>query len=76
MSTCSSALCMINYYKYVITKSNSTLNTTFGIVSIVLLSIGNIIYFITAYFSYGYFQLKFFEKLGAKIILHSKLILI
>ena len=76
MSTISSALFIYNFYKYVIAKTNSDWYNAFGITSIVILSIGNIIYFISAYFSYEYFQLKFFEKLGAKVILHSKIIII
>ena len=72
MSTCSSVLFIFNFYKNIIPKTDSTMYFVLGIVSIVFLSIVNIIYFISAYFSYGYFELKFFEKLGAKEILHRK----
>jgi hypothetical protein len=72
MSTCSSVLLIFNFFKYVISKNDSTAFTVLGIISIVLLSIGNVVYFISAYFSYSYFELVFFEKLGAKVILHSK----
>lgn len=33
--------------------------------------IGNIIYFISAYFAYSIFEEKFIDKLGAKLIYHS-----
>lgn len=70
MSTSSSALFIFNFYKYVIAKNEKVYYDVIGIVSIVLLSIGNIVYFVSAYYCYSYFQMKFFEKLGAKVILH------
>jgi hypothetical protein len=76
MSTCSSALLIYNFFKYVLDNNDSTTYSVLGIISVVLLSIGNIIYFISAYFSYSYFELIFFEKLGAKVFLHSKKIIL
>jgi hypothetical protein len=74
MSVASSILFIYNFFHYDIDQSQSGLLFPFGVTGVVLLSIANIVYFISAYFSYGYFQLKFFEKLGAKEILHSNII--
>jgi len=42
-----------------------------GIIAAVILILGNLVYFFTAYFSYDYFEEKFFEKLGAKLKYHK-----
>ena len=71
MSVTSSTLFIYNFFHYDLQRTDSNLFFYLGITGIVLLLIANIVYFISAYFSYGYFELKFFEKLGGKEILHS-----
>lgn len=71
MSTCSSALFVFNFYYYVVLKSELPLYDAIGIIAIFFLTIGNIVYFISAYYAYGLFKIKFFEKIGAKQILHG-----
>lgn len=74
MSVCSSIMLIYIYFSNVVLNSYSLAYTVLGIVSIVFLILGNFIYFIAAYYSYGFYQLKFFEKLGSKAILHSNFI--
>jgi hypothetical protein len=71
MSTVSSVLLVINYYSFIVEAIDSEASRICGIIAIVILVIGNLIHFITAYFAYSVFQEKFFEKLGAKRLFHK-----
>jgi len=43
----------------------------FGIISVILLLIGNFLYYFSAYFAYQHFETIFLEKLGAKELFHK-----
>lgn len=73
MSTSSSAIMVYNFYNNTLDEDSSKSLKVLGIIALILLIIGNIFYFISAYFSYRLFKLKFFEKLGSKVIVHSKI---
>jgi len=76
MSTTSSTLSVLTMF-YLAFSNNSEEEKTsktiyiLGIVSGIILIIGNLVYFFTAYFSYEYFEEKFFEKLGARLKFHN-----
>jgi hypothetical protein len=70
MSTISSVLLVVNYFIYIVSKNDTTAAYAGGIVAMIVLLIGNIVYFITAYYAYTIFEEKFFEKLGAKESMH------
>jgi hypothetical protein len=42
-----------------------------GIFSIVILVTANLLYFISAYYSFGIFRLRFISKIGARTSLHN-----
>lgn len=42
-----------------------------GYICVSLLAIGNIVYFVSAYFAYSHFEVISMKKLGAKMIYHS-----
>jgi hypothetical protein len=42
-----------------------------GILSMIILSTANLLYFISAYYSYGVFRFRFFSKLGSRPAIHS-----
>jgi len=75
MSTISSCLLVYNFFTYVINsdavKDEKGLYTVLGSICVSLLILGNISYFISAYFAYNHFELIFMEKFGAKEIYHK-----
>jgi len=76
MSTTSSVLSVLMIFNLATTKNDEeeTMNKAAFVLSIiagVILILGNLVYFFTAYFSYDYFEEKFFEKLGAKLKYHK-----
>ena len=81
MSTISSITAVIMIFLFAIDSENKVfkiyLNKShgffiFGIIAAIILILGNLIYFITGYFSYEYFEEIFISKLGAKLKFHSK----
>jgi len=73
MSTTSSVLSVIAIFYLSVSEGGDEYASAYviGIISCVILILGNIIYFFTAYFSYDYFEEKFIEKLGAKLKYHK-----
>jgi len=76
MSTISTFLLIYNYYANVLgldpnVVSNKSLFDVVAILAIIILVIGNITYFISAYFSYILFSEKKLERVGGKVIFHK-----
>lgn len=71
MSVMSSILTCFNFFKYVILRENNLIYEIIGVVSVIILILGNIVYLIAAYYSYELFEEKYISKLGAKEIHHS-----
>ena len=62
----------IKFFIKILKKNNFfQILDVFGFICILLLGIGNIIYFITSYFAYYNFELKIMEKLGAQQKFHN-----
>jgi len=70
MATVSTIVSSVSFFFLLNDEMNDFLHVL-AIIFIVLLILGNIMYFFSAYFAYSIFEDKFFQRLGAKVKFHD-----